>query len=415
MNAVLRSESLWFKQIKNIHPGKLFTSAVLLLSLTTGTAVAGSREQAKQIHDRIAGVPPSESVLATMEAQVAGGDAEQAAFTAMEHTAFYDVTLKNLVMPWTNEEQTAFAPLNDYVSTIIGIVRDNIDFRQILSGDIIYTGNTSLGLPAYSNSNNNHYEELENQHISLKDNLVQQTQSSVTGLPANATAGVITSRASSRAFFIDGTNRSMYRFTMINHLCTDLEQIQDNARAHDRVRQDVSRSPGGDSRLFMNQCVSCHTGMDSLTGALAYYDYDYPDGNMDGGATVYNDVGETDPDTGTRVNRKYGQNSSVFKFGYQTVDDSWINYWRVGLNKNMGWDPALPGFGNGASSMGQELAHSEMFASCQVTKVFNNICLREPEDASDRNKIDSMVASFKSNNYNLKQVFAESAAYCMGN
>ncbi len=415
MNAVLRSESKWFKQLKQIHPGKFFTGLMLVLSLASTSAIAGPREQAKRIHDRIAGVPPTEAVLATMEAQITAGNPEQAAFTAMEHTAFYDVTLKNMVMPWTNEERTAFAPLNDYVATVIGIVRDGIDFREILSADIIYVGNSSLGLSPYSNSNNNHYQELEDQHISLKDNLVQQPQSAVTGLPANATAGVITTRAASKAFFSDGTNRAMYRFTLLNHLCTDLEQIKDNSRAFDRIRQDVSRSPGGDSRIFMNQCSSCHTGMDPLIGALAYYDYAYPEGNLDGGATVYNDVGETDAITGSRVTAKYLQNSSVFKFGYKTVDDSWINYWRVGPNKNMGWDPALPGFGNGASSMGQELAHTEMFASCQVAKVFNNVCLRDPVDLSDRTQITSMINSFKSSNYNLKQVFAESAAYCMGN
>ena len=33
-----------------------------------GTALAGPREQARQIHDRLAGVPPTEAVLQLMEA-----------------------------------------------------------------------------------------------------------------------------------------------------------------------------------------------------------------------------------------------------------------------------------------------------------------------------------------------------------
>jgi len=33
----------------------------------------------------------------------------------------------------------------------------------------------------------------------------------------------------------------------------------------------------------------------------------------------------------------------------------------------------------------------------------------------DAQQVTSMIASFKSNGYKLKQVFAESAAYCMGN
>jgi hypothetical protein len=35
-------------------------------------------------------------------------------------------------------------------------------------------------------------------------------------------------------------------------------------------------------------------------------------------------------------------------------------------------------------------------------------------NGADRTQIDSMVGSFRSGGYRLKQVFAESAAYCMG-
>ncbi len=46
---------------------------------------------------------------------------------------------------------------------------------------------------------------------------------------------------------MDGTNRRMFRFTMMNHLCADLQTIPDTTRPPDRIRQDVTRSPGGDS------------------------------------------------------------------------------------------------------------------------------------------------------------------------
>ena len=93
--------------------------------------------------------------------------------------------------------------------------------------------------------------------------------------PPAATAGVMTTRAAAKAFFIDGTNRAMFRFTLLNHMCDDLEQVKDITRVPDRIRQDVSRSPGGDSRLFLNNCIGCHSGMDPLAGAFAYYDYVY--------------------------------------------------------------------------------------------------------------------------------------------
>lgn len=380
-------------------------------SLLANTAAnAGSREQAKRIHDRIVGVPPSDSVLNSMEASITGGDVVGAANTAMNNPVFYNVTLKNWSMPWTNEDQTVFAPLNDFTATVIGLVRDDEDFRQVLYADVVYVGAGSLGVTPYSMSNNDHYAALENQGVDLKANLVKTTQSAVMDIPSAATAGVMTTRAGAAAFFIAGTNRAMLRFTFMNFLCNDMEQVKDITRSPDRIRQDVSRSPGGDSRIFMNSCVGCHAGMDPLAQAFAYYNFDETLGRL-----LYNDVGAVDPDTGTRVQAKYHINADNFKYGYVTPNDDWDNHWRAGPNSALGWDGALPGSGAGAKSMGMELAHSEAFAHCQVKKVFKVACLRDPVDSNDRNQIDAMTTSFKSNGYKIKRVFAEAANYCKGN
>ena len=68
------------------------------------------------------------------------------------------MTLKNFAMPWTNRDATVFSPLNDYVATVIGMVRDNVPFNTALSADILYTSNAS-GLPAPSLANDNHYAD----------------------------------------------------------------------------------------------------------------------------------------------------------------------------------------------------------------------------------------------------------------
>lgn len=383
--------------------------------LTLSAAQAGPLEQARTIHDRIAGVPPSAEVLAEMADLISNNNAIEAAFIAMEDAAFYDVTLKNFAAPWTNEAMSPFVPLNDYTATVIGLVRDGKDFRKILYDDVIYIGNPDLGLPPYSNSNNDHYEALEKSGHSLMDALVSRPQSEVTGLPSEAVAGVLTTRAAARAFFIAGTNRAMFRFTMLNHLCNDLEQVADVTLPTDRIRQDVSRSPGGDSRVFLNNCVGCHSGMDPMTQAFAYYDYEYdanndPDGAF--GRLVYNTVAH--PQTGTRVQPKYLINAGTFEQGYVTPDDRWDNYWRQGANRRLGWDPTLPGWGHGASSLGKELAHSDAFAECQVTKVFRSVCLRPPSDSADRTQIKTMVSNFRNDGYDLRRAFADSAVYCMG-
>ncbi|PHQ73645.1 MAG: hypothetical protein COB82_07430 [Marinobacter sp.] len=387
-------------------------------------ATAGPREQAKRIHERIAGVPPSPEVLDQMATDISNNGqsgAVSAAYTAMDDPAFYDVTLKNFVAPWTNEAMSPFVPLNDYTATVIGIVRDNHDFRRVLYDDILYVGNSSLnGISAYSTSNNDNYEDLERSGYSLSDESVleQTTQSSLNPeLPTGATAGIITTRAAARAFFSAGTNRAMFRFTLLNHMCNDLEQVADVSLPPDRIRQDVSRSPGGDSRVFLSNCVGCHTGMDPMTQAFAYYDYQYnadtdPDGEL--GRLIYNSVNDVDPETGTRVVAKYHINSTTFEQGYVTPDDGWDNYWRSGNNRRLGWGPGT-GSGNGAKSLGMEFANSDAFAQCQVKKVFRNVCLRDPSNDADRSKISDIVQSFRNNNFDLKTAFAESAAHCRGN
>jgi len=375
-------------------------AVVAAFALQPAVSHADARSQAKRMHDRLAGVPPTDAVLTSMASDIAAGNPTAAAMTAMQNHSFYDVTLKNFAMPWTNRDQTVFAPLNDYVATVIGMVRDDVSFDRVLYDDILYVGKGGLGVPAYSPSNNDHYAALEAQGISLKDGLVQTTQSAANGLPPEATAGVLTTRAAAAAFFKAGTNRAMFRYTMINHLCRDMEQVMDTTRPPDRIRQDVSRSPGGDSRVFLNNCIGCHSGMDPMVQAFAYYDYDETAGKLVYSAGV--------------VRPKYFHNKDTFPAGYSTPDDSWDNYWRKGRNSLLGWDDSLPGKGQGAKSLGRELARSDAFAGCQVQKVFRTVCFRTPSDAADRAKIQALVGTFKSSGYQMKRVFAEAATYCMG-
>jgi hypothetical protein len=376
------------------------TLAILLVVALAAPANAGPREQARRIHDRLAGVPPSDSVLAQMETAIQANDAAGAAYLAMDDENFYNVTLKNFAAPWTNRDRSVFVPLNDYIATVIGMVRDDVPFNTLLSADVTYVGTSGSVSAAPSASNNNHYEQLEADNVNLRDALVSTSQSSINGLPSNATAGVMTSRAASEAFFVAGTNRAMFRFTLMNHMCNDMEQMHDPRLPPDRIRQDVSRSPGGDSRLFLNNCIGCHTGMDPLAGAFAYYNY-----NIDTGALEY---------TPGNVQPKYFNNDLNFPQGFRTTDDSWENYWRNGQNAYLGFDPALPGEGNGAKTMGEELANSYAFAACQVKKVFRAVCLRSPEDQADRDTVDQITETFRSSGYRMKQVFADSAVHCMG-
>ena len=395
-----------FELLRRYEPIGWTILGITLLLGSISIAVAGPTERAEafRLHNRLAGVPPSEGTLIDMEidlnANTPAGDIA-AAMTAMDNPSFYTVTLKNFASPWTNRDQSVFVPLNDYTTLVIGMVKDNVPFNQILSANLLYV-QAGESLPAPNN--NSHYVNLEQAMLQPNFNPVTQivasSQTAAYGLPDNATAGAITTRAASEAFFIAGTNRAMFRFTLVNHMCMDMEQVLDTSIVPDRIRQDVSRSPGGDSRLFLNNCIGCHSGMDPMAQAFAYYNYDEVLGRL-----VYTD--------GT-VASKYFNNDTTFEDGFVTPDDAWNNYWREGQNALIGWDSSLTGSGAGAKTLGMEFAASNAFAQCQVTKVFNAVCLRDPVDGTDRAKIAAMTNSFKTG-YNLRQVFADSAVHCMGN
>ena len=400
-NTTGTNEKVTERMRKTIGPWQIVIVGIIMAGLVT-TAAAGPREQAKRIHDRLAGVPPTDQVLQVMENQITGGDPVAAAYTAMDNRYFYSVTLKNFSAPWTNRDQSVFVPLNDYIATVIGMVRDDIDFSTLLSADIAYVGRSGVVPSAPAANNNDHFAQLESNNVDLGNinDFVQVPQSSITGIPSPATAGVMTSRAASEAFFVAGTNRAMFRFTLLNHMCYDMEQMLDTKLPPDWIRQDVSRSPGGDSRLFLNNCIGCHSGMDPLAGAYAYYNYDETSGRL-----------EYTPGS---VQPKYYNNDLNFPQGFRTADDSWENRWREGQNAYLGFDTGLQGSGNGAKSLGQELGRSQAFATCQVKKVFRAVCLREPENAADRNAVTTITNTFRSSGYRMKQVFADTAVHCMG-
>jgi hypothetical protein len=383
------------------------SGSALLLFAVPGHA--GPNEQAKRIYERIAGVPPPATVLTQMAAAITNSPGQAglmaAAAIATQAPTFYNVTVKNLVIPWTNRDQTVFAPLNDYAATVIGMVRDDVPFNTALSADILYTVNAP-GLPAPSNASNAHYATAEANGVDLSTALKASSQSAAYGTPTAATAGLITTYAAEAAFFINGTNRAMFRFTMINHFCNDMPTLMDTTRPTDRIRQDVARSPGGDSRVFLNNCVGCHSGMDPMAQAFAYYNFQGTLGAVMNTGTMQYTSGVVQP--------KYLINSTNFPYGFVTPDDSWSNRWRNGVNASLGWSSSLPGSGQGAKSLGTELESATAFAQCQVTKVFQAVCFRTPQSTADQATVTAITSSFQSGGYKLKQVFQQAAAACPG-
>lgn len=385
------------------HPYNWYVAILLLtVSLTASSiALAGPREIAWKMHNRLTGVPPSAAVLDQMADLVSKGQLQDAAQMAMENPYFYNLNLKNWLIPWTNKDQSPRQPLNDYAATMIGMIRDDVPFDQALYGDIIYTGKDGLtgtggtAIPAYSKADNNHYTALETNLIDLKANLVQKQQSTLTGI--SDTAGVMTTRGFGAEFLDAGTNRRPIRFTLVNFMCNDMEQMMDNTRSDYHIRRDVTRSPGGDPAVFRNKCAGCHTGMDPLAGAWAHFDFV-------GNQVTYNAAVIVD---------KVKRNAQEFPDGWDTKDDSWVNLWTEGSNARLGWHGVSSG--NGVNQLGHMFAASDEFSQCMAKRVFQRVCLRDPANSSDdqttvKNLADDFSAGGK---FSMKSLFANTSAACL--
>lgn len=375
---------------------------LLVLTSATGLAQAGPREQAKRLHDRLTGVPPSATTLDSMATKIQNGDALGAAAEAMEHPAFYNTTVREYATPWSNRDQSVYTDLNDTTATVIGFVRDNLAFDRLLYDDIVYIGGAGVSNTAYAQDNNDHYLQLQNDAVDLSDpaNLVQTTQSGLPNAPiaANQTAGIMTSRGYAEAYLVAGTNRAAVRFATLNFLCLDMEDMRDVTAWPDRVRKDVTRSPGGDSAIYLNDCLPCHAGLDGLAGAFAFYDFD-------------EDLQQLSYTPGV-VQPKFLKDAATFPYGFETLGDSWVNYWRTGPNAHVGWNG--PGSGMGAKSLGMELSQNRRFAECQATKAIEKVCHRTPNGPADLQAVQDIANSFEANNRSMQRIFAESAVYCMG-
>jgi len=356
---------------------------------------ASTTTKANRLYSRLNGVAPSKERLDEMKAMIAANNPKGAALKAIEDKHFYNTFLKNWLKNWSNVERTSRVPLNDYVATAIGMIRDDIPFDQVLYGDHLYIGSTNaVTLTPYSKTDNKHYEEIERNRLILKDVLVKVSQSQTTGI--TDTAGVLTTRAAGSAFFSAGTNRRMTRFTFMNYLCRDFEAVHDVNVPDYHVRRDVERNPGGDSRVYKTQCVGCHAGQDALGGAFAYFDF------------VNNEVKYTPGVVVAKINK-----NNKYNEGWVTTDDSFENLWADGQNANLGWPEVRSG--NGARQLGMMIARSRAFSECMAFRTYEAVCFHRPNTKFERSEIKRLADLFQQNeNYNMKNLITETAVSCLG-
>lgn len=407
--------------MQTIHRAAILIG-LLTVSLFPQLGLGDAATKAQRMYSRLTGrtIDIASAEFGQMVSHIEQGNLMQAARIATQNDDFINYAVKNFAAPMSNRNQSRTVTFNDFIATIMGIVRDDRNMQEALTGNYVYRIDPSTGVPSANSDfvdSNNHYSQAEIRRINYAPNLVVRTQivtaeNAPTVRPLPEAAGVLTSRQWAMEFIDAGTNRRFVEYLFKGFLCTSLDETRTAGLPDHWVRRDVDRAPGGRSATYVNTCVTCHAFMDALTGATARFEYN-------GGGLRYTPF--WDPNNGQArqsppgVARKFNQNGDVFPAGSFVTTDRWENMLDSPSHQRFfGWPSQTTG--NGIQSLGAMVANSRRFAQCMSKRVFEEVCMR-PAQTSEQSYIDELTDQFVNGNYKLRPVFEKAATYtiCSGN
>ncbi len=412
-------------------------AVVGMLGQSTAEAQTVEEKLALTIYRRVAGVKIGldDARIQQMAQLIREQKMEQAAAIPAEDSNFYGITVREFAAKMSNRDLVVSAPLTDFVATIVGMARDGVDAREMLTGDFYYAADPSKVMNVPNNdvddflTSNNHYEFLEDNAVDLKDALIRVDGQKLVGNAGAAVAhrdpaGVLTSRSFMAAHAIDGTNRRLVEYTFKSFTCLEINQWADTSVSDIYVGRDVERFPEGSNNRFQATCKGCHSGMDSMRPAFALVDFD--DGYLKHAdlQTPVDITQRNNPDNDEvnddeiavdnwGVPYKFTRATDTFPEGYIVKDDSWVNLATTSKHdKLFGYRSATSG--NGMGDLGKMVSESRGFSSCMVQRAFESVCkrsLKQNEDALKRLLTDKFEGD-----YDLKKLFVSVASRmeCVG-
>lgn len=318
---------------------------------------------------------------------IQAGDDMSAATLATQLPGFLKVRVRGFSIPFIEKAHRPSDTLTDLQTLIIGVVRDQLDARLLLTGNLSYRGYDSLGLPAVSRENNDHFAQFEERDLDFERDL-QKVTPQWTDL--DYVAGALTTRGWAASHYNGDTNRRAVRLALDQFLCTPIESWKIRGLYDGFVRRDVPRAPGGNPGEYQNNCRNCHGNMDAMGGAFAKVDFE-------GGKFIFKKDG---------VVAKMNNNPEVYPSGYVTTDDSWTNLLKDHPSIDFGWRDDFDGMG--LPSFARTLANSKAFSRCMVQKVFQDVC-GKPIQVYAPNMLQPLANDFEEKSYNLKYLFANIA------
>lgn len=405
--------------------------------------------EASWMLSRLTGVrwPSDSPIISQMADRISAGDKVAAAAIATQQAQFYSVAVKEMAAALSTREETVATPLNDFVATVIGVTRDEIDARELLYGNFYYAADPAkiTGVtPAIRNNlnadlllSNNHYVDLERSNLDLGSTLIRVDgqmlpTSATTSIPNPDPAGILTSHSFLGAHAVAGTNRRIIEFSFREFMCTPMIGMADTSAPDVRIGRDVERTPGGDANKFQTTCKGCHSVMDGFRGAVSKWDFvptlsnstNTPGGliHVSNGITtgnfspkIDNNAADAAPGVMFKLNRPDFVNYSG---GYILRDDTFVNHATRGSNATrFGWrglapsGSPLPEGVRGTNNFGRLLANAQQFSRCWAKRVFDQVCKHDLEQADADALYASLGLQFESANYNLKKLFQIVAAH----
>ena len=399
-----------------------------LSQVNTEAPISPSRQWALLIYQRIAGVriPIDHHDLTFMEAQLDNNHLDKAVERAMQSPNFYRITVKNFALKMSNQGGSIRVPFNDMAATIIGIVRDNINAKEMLTGNFYYRGHKNLqNIPGdtveHILMSNKHYAALEIQDnqgrldtlgglasvlIKIEGQVVKKENNAV---PNPSASGVITSRAYMEATATMGTNRAVIADTLEKFTCRSIDEASDTGSPDIFIGKDVERTPGGDPNAFLNKCSGCHSILDAFKPATAYIDFE--DGYLKHGRVLQasNKVDSKDVDLiNAKVNGipiKLTRNAEKAPGGYEIKNNRWRNHAIGTANANY-FQWRSPASGRGLNEYTHLLANSKAFSKCMVRRIYQSVCKRDISKF-ETDWVKQMSSRFESHDYNLKWLFGQ--------
>lgn len=388
--------------------------------------ITAAREKALSIYKRLNGVsaPIDSPILKQMEPLIVAGNIAGAARLATAERGFLNVVVKDFAAKMSTREETVAAPFSDFVATVVGVTKDNVDARQLLTGNFTYRGiaglaNVRAAEVADILSSNNHYADIESQGLDLRTSLARSDTQKLVNTTGAAVdnpepAGLITTRAFMEAHATAGTNRRIIEYTFREFLCVPMTDFADATGSDAMVGRDVDRFPGGSNEKFQVTCKACHSNHDPLRPAVARFDF--ADNIVKHALVLPNGTGANQMrQSPVGISSKMNQNATVFPEGYAVNDSTWVNQANRGANIDFfgwrGWQT-----GNGVNQFGSMISSAEAFSRCMAKRVYQSVCKRDPA-SFESPMIRQAALNFESSNYNLRTLFEEIVARpeCLGN